>query len=153
MREPVMKIIQADWQRHHTLIHDIRQQVCVDEMGIPADHEWDGRNPAYCQWLAYISGNTPVAPVRLSPGGSLGRMAMLRDWRGKGVCRAVLERVLDDARQLEQDCIRLGAQRHAAGFNTHFGFHVEGEELISAGLPHLPMHCKLYEPTEDTTKQ
>jgi predicted GNAT family N-acyltransferase len=79
-----------------------------------------------------------IGTGRLLPDGHIGRMAVLADWRGKGVGRALLERLLEEAR-LQSCALALHAQTHASGFYRRFGFVEEGPEFMEAGIPHRTM--------------
>ena len=62
------------------------------------------------------------------------------DWRGKGVGRALLERLLEEAGHgREQRQLALHAQTQASGFYRRFGFVEEGPEFMEAGIPHRTM--------------
>jgi hypothetical protein len=71
--------------------------------------------------------------------GHIGRMAVLADWRGKGVGRALLERLLEEAAGCSLRHLALHAQTHASGFYRRFGFVEEGPEFMEAGIPHRAM--------------
>ena len=71
--------------------------------------------------------------------GHIGRMAVLADWRGKGVGRALLERLLEEAATLHLQNLALHSQTQACGFYRGFGFVEEGPEYMEAGIPHRTM--------------
>ena len=66
-------------------------------------------------------------------------MAVLREWRGRGVGSAVMARLLQLAREARHEVVRLHAQTHALGFYEKHGFVAEGEEFMEAGIPHFLM--------------
>jgi predicted GNAT family N-acyltransferase len=70
-------------------------------------------------------------------------MAVLKEWRGKGVGSAMLRRLLEETKKRHIQQAVLNAQTVAAGFYKKFGFQVEGEEFIDAGIPHVKMVRKL----------
>ncbi|MDP2824933.1 MAG: GNAT family N-acetyltransferase [Sulfuritalea sp.] len=80
-----------------------------------------------------------IGTGRLLADGYIGRMAVLADWRGKGVGRALLERLLEEAVLQEMRHLALHAQTQAAGFYRRFGFVEEGPEFMEAGIPHRIM--------------
>ncbi|MDO8789481.1 MAG: GNAT family N-acetyltransferase [Sulfuritalea sp.] len=80
-----------------------------------------------------------IGTGRLLPDGQLGRLAVLADWRGKGVGRALLERLLEEAERQDQRRLALHAQTQASGFYRRFGFVDEGPEFMEAGIPHRTM--------------
>ena len=73
------------------------------------------------------------------PDGHIGRMAVSPEWRGKGVGRALLERLLESAQIAGQQHLVLHAQTQAAGFYRKAGFAQRGETFMEAGIPHVLM--------------
>jgi predicted GNAT family N-acyltransferase len=70
-------------------------------------------------------------------------MAVLRDWRGKGVGGALLTALMDVARIRGLSRVELNAQIHALAFYERHGFHAEGEEFLDAGILHRRMWREL----------
>ncbi len=66
-------------------------------------------------------------------------MAVLPEWRGRGVGDAMLSRLLDLAIELGYPRIELHSQVHAMPFYARAGFEAEGPEYIEAGIPHRNM--------------
>ncbi|MEK7303034.1 MAG: GNAT family N-acetyltransferase, partial [Pseudomonadota bacterium] len=77
--------------------------------------------------------------ARLLPDGHIGRMAVLREWRGKGVGSAMLQRILEESSHRGMQKAMLNAQMAAIKFYEKFGFQVSGEEFMEAGIPHIKM--------------
>ena len=73
-------------------------------------------------------------------------MAVLKDWRGRGVGRALLQTLLELATRQGLARVTLSAQIHALGFYERAGFHVVGEPFIDAGIPHRKMVKELTVP-------
>lgn len=121
----------------------IRESVFVAEQGVPAEielDEWD----AHCEHaLACDGGGRAVGTGRLLPDGHIGRMAVLREWRGSGVGGAILAALIDRARARGMTRVVLNAQTHAERFYSRFGFAVSGAEFMEAGIPHVEMHREL----------
>jgi predicted GNAT family N-acyltransferase len=83
-----------------------------------------------------------IGTGRLLPHGNpghIGRMAVLADWRGNGVGRALLERLLELAAASHMQHLALHAQTQAGGFYRRFGFVEDGPEFMEAGIPHRTM--------------
>jgi predicted GNAT family N-acyltransferase len=66
-------------------------------------------------------------------------MAVVSEWRGRGVGGAILQSLLDAARARGYADLKLHAQTHAIGFYARHGFAVAGEEFMEAGIPHREM--------------
>jgi predicted GNAT family N-acyltransferase len=66
-------------------------------------------------------------------------MAVLAEWRGRGVGRALIERLLEEAKRIGMAQLVLNAQTSAIGFYQRFGFAEDGPEFVEAGLLHRTM--------------
>jgi predicted GNAT family N-acyltransferase len=129
----------ADWRRDATVLGAIRRTVFVEEQRVPEALEWDGRDE-HCQHvLAVARDGTPVGTGRLLPDGHIGRMAVLKAWRGRGVGGAMLAKLVAAARAAGHARAQLNAQTHALGFYARHGFVAEGPEFDDAGIPHRAM--------------
>jgi len=73
-------------------------------------------------------------------------MAVVRDWRGRGVGGRLLQELMAMAREAGFDEVRLNAQTHALGFYCRYGFRVDGPVFLDAGIPHRHMRCTLRTP-------
>ncbi len=130
------------WNELSAQASPIRFTVFVDEQKVPVELELDEFDPRSCHALA-LAGETAVGTGRLLPDGHIGRMAVLADWRGKGVGALLLQALIDEARRRGMARVVLNAQTHALGFYARFGFVPEGEEYEEAGLPHRTMSRSL----------
>ncbi|ODU28847.1 MAG: GNAT family N-acetyltransferase [Thiobacillus sp. SCN 62-729] len=123
-------IEETAWVRDAARLGAIRRAVFIDEQGVPEALEWDGYDAVSTHWLALAEDGSPIGCARLLPDGHLGRMAVLPAWRGRGVGRALLDRILRAAQ---------ARQTHAAGFYARAGFVADGAEYEEAGIPHVAM--------------
>jgi predicted GNAT family N-acyltransferase len=129
----------ADWSGDERSLRDIRQRVFMVEQGVTADLEWDGIDPHCRHALAEDGAGRPIGCARLLPDGHIGRVAVLADWRGRGVGDALLERMVALARELGHPRVMLNAQTHALAFYARHGFVAFGPEYDDAGIPHRAM--------------
>lgn len=134
---------EAPWIDDGDALRDIRTEVFIQEQSIPPKDEWDELDPACLHVLALDQDGVPVGTGRLAPDGRIGRMAVLKRWRGKGVGTAILEFLLREARSHDLMECRLNAQSHALGFYTRRGFEPYGEEFLEGGIPHRSMRRRL----------
>ena len=88
--EAGVRIEIADWARDARILRAIREAVFVEEQNVPMELEWDGRDPDCTHVIAYVEGGKPVATGRLDADGHIGRLAVLKPWRGRGVGSHVL---------------------------------------------------------------
>ena len=94
------------------------------------------------QALAFVDGRA-VGTGRLLPDGHIGRMAVLREARARGVGGAMLERLVEEARRRGFREAVLSAQTHALAFYRKHGFEAVGEAYEEAGIPHQEMRRAL----------
>jgi len=131
------------WSELGDAARKIRSQVFVDEQRIPADMEWDGADDGCVHALACNRFGVPLATGRLLehvPGvAKIGRMAVLAPMRGGKVGRAVLDALLQHARERGDREALLHAQLGAAPFYTRAGFVARGPVFDEAGIPPVEM--------------
>ena len=132
----------ADWPGELATLRAIRDEVFVREQSVPVELEWDELDPVSQHVLAF-AGDRAIGTGRLLPDGHIGRMAVLRDWRGKGVGGALLTALMDVARIRGLSRVELNAQIHALAFYERHGFHAEGAEFLDAGILHRRMWREL----------
>jgi predicted GNAT family N-acyltransferase len=133
----------ADWSTEAAVLRSIRSEVFVEEQGVAPELEWDDEDERAWHVLAMTPDGTPVGTGRLLRDGHVGRMAVLRAWRGKGAGGALLAELLRLAQAAGFSELVLHAQTHAIGFYARFGFEPEGETFIEAGIPHHTMRRRL----------
>ena len=128
----------VDWQDAQDSLLAIRKSVFIEEQHVPEKLEWDGRDQACTQFLASID-SKPVATARLTAEGQIGRMAVLRDYRGQGIGSRLLSAVIDEAKRAAHKQVFLHAQVNVIHFYKRHGFVPEGEVFIDAGIEHRSM--------------
>lgn len=133
----------ARWPADRPALQLIRETVFVQEQGVPLALEWDEHDATASHLLARDATGQPIGTGRLLPDGHIGRMAVLTEWRGRGVGSALLRRLLETARQQGQTQLALNAQCSAVPFYQHFGFVAEGPIFDDAGIPHRRMRLGL----------
>nr|WP_198980827.1 GNAT family N-acetyltransferase [Herbaspirillum sp. ASV7] len=138
-----MNITVGNWETLRAHAQPIRFEVFVDEQKVPAEIELDEMDALSIHAVAYDEAGQPLATGRLLPDGHIGRMAVRRAGRGQGVGGAVLQALIDAARQRGDREVILNAQTHAAPFYARYGFAREGEEFMEAGIPHITMRASL----------
>ncbi|WP_428821222.1 GNAT family N-acetyltransferase [Microbulbifer sp. MCCC 1A16149] len=134
----------ADWQTDREAIRGIRQKVFVEEQNVPEDLEWDEHEESAQHFLVYHH-NKAIGTGRLTGGGKIGRMAILKDARGLGAGLELLKRICKFARVSGQKNVYLNAQVQAIPFYEKAGFAVTGEEFMEADIPHVRMDLTLSE--------
>ncbi len=132
-----------NWDEARALARPVREKVFVEEQGVARELEWDDVD-AICDHAVAFDGNgRSIGTARLLPDARIGRMAVLKEWRGLGVGAALLAAMLARARGKGMTEVTLHAQQQAADFYRHFGFREQGEEFQEAGIPHVEMRLHL----------
>jgi YbgC/YbaW family acyl-CoA thioester hydrolase len=141
--QPMVDVRVGTWDTLGREAGAIRKQVFVEEQGIPAELEWDAADAGCVHAVAFNRLGLPLATGRLlehEPGISkIGRMAVMASMRGSRVGRAVLDALMQAARERGDRQVLLHAQSSAAGFYRRAGFEPQGAEFEEAGIPHLAM--------------
>jgi predicted GNAT family N-acyltransferase len=129
----------AKWQA----ISALRRRVFIEEQNVPEHEEWDAADASATHIAAIFHNGEKyqlIGCARLLNDGRIGRMAVLKKWRGRGVGSALLQFTLGLARRMQLESVSLNAQTHAIGFYQRYGFIIDGEEFIDAGIPHRRMY-------------
>jgi predicted GNAT family N-acyltransferase len=130
------------WERARAHAAPIRFAVFVEEQGVPREIELDQQD-ALSLHAVVFSRKKAVATGRLLPDGHIGRMAVLRDWRGRGIGSVLLKELVKAAEQRGDPEVMLSAQVHAVPFYLAHGFVPEGGEYLEAGIRHQAMKRRL----------
>ena len=139
MSAPLFSVLPAEWNAHCDPLRTVRRAVFVDEQGVPEALEWDELDGLCRHVLAVDARGEGIGAGRLTPDGRIGRMAVLKAWRGKGVGSAILVALLQAAEREGRTTVTLHAQTHAIGFYARHGFAAEGPEFLEADIPHRMM--------------
>ena len=123
----------------------IRTIVFVEEQEVPLELEMDEYDAVATHFLLR-EGETPLATARLVDKHGLakiGRVAVLKEARGRGLGLLLMQAVIDEAKHRGFTESVLDAQTYAVPFYARLGYVAEGEEFDDAGIPHLLMRRKL----------
>jgi predicted GNAT family N-acyltransferase len=124
----------------------VREIVFVQEQQVPLEEEWDALDPHCVHVIARADDGTPIGTGRLTPEHKIGRMAVLKPWRGRGVGDAMLLALIDEAQQRGWREVSLNAQVSAIDFYLRHGFEPYGERFREAGIEHQAMRRRLTGP-------
>lgn len=141
------RIERADSDARRADAFAVREQVFVEEQGVPPGLEYDDHDetPETTHLVAYRGGD-PVGAARLRPyegaerpTAKVERVAVLADHRGEGLGRALVVRVHETARERGFERAYLHAQTSVRAFYGGLGYETTGEEFEEAGIPHVAM--------------
>jgi len=124
-----------------SILH-IRFEVFVAEQGVDPSLEVDGRDPECVHAIAYDE-DKPIGTGRLLPDGHIGRMAVLKEHRSKGVGQKILLKLVEAAREKGWKQVELSSQIQAVAFYERFGFQRLGDVYVEAGIDHVDMRLDL----------
>lgn len=140
---PGVTIVSADYARDHARLGAVREIVFVQEQRVPAELERDALDPLCFHVLAVDEDGQVVGTARLAPDRRIGRMAVLARCRGRGIGEAMLQALLDEARDRGWSEVSLHAQLHALPFYARAGFVPFGPDFEEAGIGHRQMRRRL----------
>lgn len=140
---PPFTVRQADFKVDHAHLRAVRDPVFVIEQRVPVELERDALDAECLHVLAFDGQNLPIGTGRLTPQHTIGRMAVLPEWRGRGVGDALLLRLIELARAKAWPEVSLHAQVSAMGFYLKHGFMAYGPVYEEAGILHQSMSLPL----------
>jgi predicted GNAT family N-acyltransferase len=119
----------------------LRRDVFVREQHVPEDEENDAYDLAAIHFVALLEGEV-VGALRLIERPEhvkIGRVAVHRLFRGRGIARLMIEKARAHARALGHERFYLTAQSDKLGLYEKLGFVAFGPEIIDGGMPHRAM--------------
>jgi predicted GNAT family N-acyltransferase len=138
-----IEIASWDCAVERSAMKGIRETVFVVEQGVPLELELDGLDSTCHHVLALDAAGRSVGTARMQPCGHIGRIAVLRPWRKRGVGSRLLAELLEVARRAGLESVELDSQVHAIGFYEKHGFKRRGGVFLDAGLEHFNMVARL----------
>ncbi len=137
-----MEILIKPWKEAEIDAFLVRQEVFIREQQVPAELELDEFDPSATHVLAHQNGLC-IGTGRLVDldhrQAQIGRMAVLAQFRGKGIGKRLLETLIELARSRGTEMIILHSQVVAIPFYEKLGFQAEGPVYDEAGIPHRNM--------------
>ena len=141
--ESMLDVRLGDWSALGAQAQAIRTEVFVNEQLVPMDIERDAADGGALHALACNRFGVPLGTGRLLAQADgvarIGRMAVLAAMRGAHIGRALLDALVEAARQRGDRQVRLHAQADAVPFYARAGFVPHGEPFTEAGIVHQEM--------------
>jgi predicted GNAT family N-acyltransferase len=131
------------WEQAQTIAGPIRFAIFVGEQNVPAGIELDEKDAECMHAVAFDEAGKAIGTGRLLPDGHIGRMAVVKEWRRRGVGALILNALIEEARKRGHKEVMLSAQLQAAEFYREHGFEAEGKVYQEAGILHQAMRRKL----------
>lgn len=119
----------------------IREKVFIEEQGF--QREYDETDEIATHLVLYeddeAMGTCRIFPGECSAVYNFGRLAVRKEYRGRGLGRDLLAGAEALAKEQGGECLTLHAQLHAKDFYEKAGYAVCGELEYEEGCPHIPM--------------
>lgn len=126
----------------YPLSREIRIKVFVEEQKYTLEEEFDEIDNDSLHLVLTENGKA-IATARLAEISEgvfkPGRIAVLKEYRGKNIGAELLTIIIEKAKELGAKELHIGAQTYAVGFYEKFGFHTVGEEYPDGPIPHINM--------------
>ena len=137
-----IQIVPTTWIEAENDLRAIRTPVFIEEQLVAPDFEWDEVDQTAVHLLATHE-IEPIACLRIIDYHKIGRMAVLRDWRRKGLGSALLIEAVKICKAHGSKSLQLSAQTHAIHFYQQAGFKVISEVYQDLHIPHVDMQLDL----------
>jgi predicted GNAT family N-acyltransferase len=136
-----LKIEIVKWIDGLSQLKNIREKVFIQEQKVTPQLEWDGMDEKAIHFLVF-NDKAAIGCARaivIKDHMQLGRMAVLKEYRGQGVGGALIEKAMTIAKLNQLSAIYISAQCHAIDFYKKFGFEVTSDIYLDAEIPHRDM--------------
>ena len=128
----------CDYESYTKDICAIRYKVFVGEQKVPEELEIDGLDDQAKHVLAFVDG-VPIGTGRILSDGHIGRVAVLKDYRGLGIGKSIMKDLIKWAQNMNLEKVWLSSQWHAHSFYLDLDFVCVGEIYKEAGIDHIKM--------------
>ena len=135
-------IQKVSWQQAEAHLRQVRTIVFIEEQLVTPEFEWDEIDSTAVHLLAMYK-DQAIGCLRIIHYAKIGRMAVLKPWRGLGVGKMLLNEAIDICRQHGSKQIMLSAQTHAIYFYQQAGFEITSGEYTDVHIPHVDMQLVL----------
>lgn len=133
-----VKIFETTWKESESFLRAIRTPVFIIEQSVTPEFEWDEVDQTALHLLATLNAE-PIACLRIIDFHKIGRMAVLKNFRGIGLGAALLIEAVAICKQHGNKNIHLSAQTHAIGFYEKAGFMPVSGIYCDVDIPHVDM--------------
>ena len=136
-----LKVEIVKWIDGYAPLSMIREKVFIEEQKVMSQLEWDGKDEEAIHFLAYQD-EKAIGCARafvIENHMQLGRMAVLKEYRNKGIGGTLIEKAVITAKLNQLSAINISAQCHAIDFYKKFGFEVISNIYLDADIPHRDM--------------
>jgi len=132
----------APWLQYRDQLSTLRRLVFIEELAIPAHLEWEEQDARCTYFLALTGHDKAIGCVRITPQAQIGRLAVLPQWRRRGVGSALTRAGINHLQGLGYTELYINAQHSAIEFYLRLGFSLVGDEFFEAGIAHRKMRIR-----------
>ncbi len=144
MQEVLVKRVETEAEMEGAV--GVRFRVFVSEQAVPPEEELDEADATATHAIA-LSGDTIIGTGRLlirdDTTAIIGRMAVDREWRRRGVGGQILLFLEEEARAQGYRQSVLHAQEYVKSFYASHGYTEHGDVFLEVGIPHIEMRKRL----------
>ena len=133
-----LSIITVSWNKYKDELYSLRRTVFIEEQNVPEEEEIDEFDPLSVHVLAK-TGDQYIGTGRILPEGHIGRIAVLKDYRGLNIGSKIMLKLIEIAKSMNIKKIELSAQVQAVEFYKKLGFYEVGHIYMEAGIEHIKM--------------
>jgi predicted GNAT family N-acyltransferase len=140
-----LKVEVVKWIDEYDSLTMIREKVFIEEQKVTSQLELDGMDENAMHFLVFKDEEAIgcARAVVIKNYMQLGRMAVLKEYRGQGIGSALLEKAIVTAKLNQISSIHISAQCYAIDFYLKFGFKVMSDIYLDAEILHRDMTLKL----------
>lgn len=138
-------------KQYEPIIKHIRKSVFTQEQNVPEDLDFEGKDPDAIHALVQ-DGNRYVGTGRMLSDGHIGRVAVLKKYRGMGFGKKIIIALIEEARRIGIRRVFLGAQLHAVDFYKKLEFSEYGQVFLDAEIEHIHMERFIQKSRENNIK-
>ena len=126
------------WASHEPQLRTVRTPVFVIEQLVTPEFEWDDIDATAVHLLATLN-NEAIGCLRIIDYHKIGRMAVLKAYRGQGLGTAMLLAAVAICKQHGSKQVMLSSQTQAIGFYEKAGFKQVSGVYCDVDIPHVDM--------------
>jgi len=130
------------WSDKQAELTSVRRAVFIEEQNVPESIELDGKDSDCFHVLASDTKGRPIGTARMNGKGKIGRMAVLKKYRRRGIGRKMIQALMNHGRKNSITDFHVSSQVTAVGFYKKMGFEPFGKEFLEAGIKHINMKLK-----------
>lgn len=136
-----LKVEIVKWIDDHAQLKNIREKVFIQEQKVTPELEWDGMDEKAIHFLVFKDEEAIgcARAIVIKSQMQLGRMAVLKEYRGQGAGSTLIEKAIVTAKLKQLSGIHISAQCNAINFYVKFGFEVMGDTYLDAEILHRDM--------------